>query len=299
MKTDIQVNGYLGVDFSSPGLEKAGFIRACRALRQSGTDRFLPTLITSSRETYRRNLALIAKTIAEEGMEDWLPGIHLEGPFLSEEEGYRGAHSREWISPADSGYLEQLTEWADGKIKLLTMAAEKEGAARLCEQARGQCIAVALGHQNANSSQLDELHDAGARLLTHLGNALPPTIDRHRNTFLDALADDRYLASIITDGHHLPHALLKVILRSKGPERLIVVSDQAPIAGMPPGNYDTLGNKVRLEENGYLHNPEKGHMVGSSATLSDCIDHLRVNRLASKEEIQRMTEDNPSQLLKL
>ena len=111
-------------------------------------------------------------------------------------------------------------------------------------------------------------------------------------------ADDLY-ASIITDGHHLPPEVIKVITRAKGVGRLLVVSDSSTLAGMPPGEYDTLGNKCVLEESGKLHNPDKNCLVGSSATMLECMNHLASLRVLEIEEMLAVGFGNPIQLLGL
>jgi N-acetylglucosamine-6-phosphate deacetylase len=193
--------------------------------------------------------------------------------------------------------LDRLITWADGKIKLLTLAAELEGAAELTAYARSRGIVVSLGHQMASEQQLRKLARAGATALTHLGNGVPAMICRHRNPIWAGLANDALAATIIADGHHLPPALLKTIIRTKGAERCIVISDATALAGMPPGEYDSMGDRVVLEENGLIHNPATGYMVGSSATLLHCVNHLASLDLVSLRELVAVAFDNPLKLI--
>ena len=232
---DLQVNGFHGVDFSSVDLDETAFADACRAMVEAGTTAFLPTLITCPAEVYARNLPIIAKAMEMPELEHRLLGIHLEGPFLSPQEGARGAHTAQWMKAPDTDLLDQLMNWANGKIKLLTLAADLEGAAELTHYATRRGITVALGHHMANEQQLDDLAEAGAAALTHLGNGIPATIGRHENPLWAGLANDELVATIIADSHHLPPALLKTIIRAKGPERCIVISDASPLAGLEPG----------------------------------------------------------------
>src|SRR5512143_1911214 len=94
---DLQVNGYKGVDFSGDHLTEEDFARACRQLLDAGTTAFLPTLITSAAEVYAHNLPLITKVLRQEEFQGRVLGIHLEGPFISTEDGARGAHSTQWV----------------------------------------------------------------------------------------------------------------------------------------------------------------------------------------------------------
>ncbi|MDZ7718295.1 MAG: hypothetical protein U5K72_05680 [Balneolaceae bacterium] len=296
---DLQVNGYKGVDFSSSDLTVERFQFACWELIKQGTILFLPTIISSSEEIYQQNLKLISEVIEETDLKNYIPGIHLEGPFISDVDGARGAHNPKWIKKPDSYFLDQLVEWSGGKIKLLTIAAELDGADELCRHATDLGIKVSLGHQMASQADLQRLSDSGASLLTHLGNGIPQIIDRHDNPIWAGLANDDLTAMIITDGHHLPPSLIKTILKVKGASNTIIVSDASPIAGLSPGNYSTLGNKVILKESGRLYNPETGYLVGSSSTMIDCMNYLHSLQLLNKKELLDVGFFNPLRFLKM
>ena len=296
---DLQVNGCLGVDFSSPDLTEADCRRACHAMLHSGTAAFLPTLITSPLEVYARNLPLLARLLDEPEFKGRLLGLHLEGPFISAQPGAVGAHDPQWVRPPDEGVLAQLLDWGGGHVRLLTLAAELDGAERLARLAVTRGAIVAIGHTLAAPDDLDRLYQAGASLLTHLGNGLPGLLPKFANPLWAGLADDRYLASFIGDGHHIPDGILKAFLRVKGLPRAIIVSDAASVAGLPPGDYSTLGNQAILEPSGRLHNPAKGCLVGSSYTLLRCINHLLAARLASLDDCLALGFANPLRLLNL
>jgi len=296
---DLQVNGYKGVDFSGAGLTQDDLIRACRQLLEAGTTAFLPTMITSLPEDYEHNLAIMANMLELEEFRGRLLGVHLEGPFISPEEGACGAHNPQWTTEPDIDYLEQLIDWAGVKVKLLTIAAELEGAEELARYAVKQGIAVSLGHQMADEKDLERLSRAGAVSLTHLGNGVPMVLNRHHNPIWAGLAADELSAMIITDGHHLPPSVLKTIIRTKGPHRCIVISDASSLAGLPPGRYETLGHKVILEKTGRLYDPATGYMVGSSATMLQCMNYLASLNLVSIDELIAMGFYNPLKLIGL
>ncbi|UCG47282.1 MAG: amidohydrolase family protein [Phycisphaerales bacterium] len=296
---DLQVNGYKGVDFSGPALTEEDFVGACRAMLDSGTTAFLPTIITSPQDVYERNLAIMAKALRMPEFRGRLLGIHVEGPFISPQEGARGAHNADWIREPDVEYLEWLISRADGRIKLLTIAAEPDGAEQLARYAITRGVTVALGHQMAGDRDLERLSRAGAAAVTHLGNAVPAVLPRHDNPIWPALANDNLLATIITDGHHLPDSVIKTIVRAKGPDRCIVISDASPVAGLPAGRHRTLGHNVILEESGRLFDPETGYLCGSSATMLDCMNHLASLDLVTSEQLAAMGFDNPLRLTDL
>ncbi|MCH9021806.1 MAG: hypothetical protein IID32_03475 [Planctomycetes bacterium] len=294
---DLQVNGFEGVDFSSPKLSEEDFVRSCRAIGKTGTGAFLATMITSPLDVYRRNLPLMAQVMEREDFQGRLLGFHLEGPFLNPQDGAIGAHNPDWVCVCDRSYLKQLNEWAEGKIRLITIAADVEGAEELCGYAVEHGITVSLGHHLAGTEELDRLVRAGATALTHLGNALPKEISRHENPLLAGLAHDSLCAMFISDGHHVPPAFFKTIIRTKGVARCIVVSDVAPIGGFAPGRYQTLGNEVVLDESGRLYNPKTGYMVGSSRTLLECMNVLAALDLAPPEALVAMASVNPLKLI--
>ncbi len=294
---DLQVNGFLGVDFSSPTLTEADFVRACRALLARGTAAFLPTLITSPRDTYARNLPLMAEVMVRAEFRGRLLGFHLEGPFISREPGVVGAHNPAYVCDPDVALLEQLLDWAGGQVRLLTLAAELPGADDLARCAVERGIAVSVGHSFFTTADLDRLAQAGATALTHLGNGLPNMLPRHDNPLWVGLAHDAYTAMVIADGHHLPAPVLKTAVRVKGADRLIVVSDASPVAGLPPGHYRFLGNDAILEPSGRFHNPEKQCLVGSAATLAQCMAHLASLGELTAEALDQVGRINPLRLI--
>jgi len=296
---DLQVNGYKGVNFSDINLTRDDFVLACRGVFEAGTTAFLPTIITSPKEVYEHNLPLIAAVLQEDEFRGRLLGIHIEGPFISPQDGTRGVHDEQRISKPDVNYLSQLINWADGKIKLLTIAAEPDGAEKLTRYAVGRGIAVSLGHQMATEADLSRLVRAGAVALTHLGNGVPAMLCRHQNPIWAGLGNDDLVAMIITDGHHLPPSILKTIVRTKSPQRCVVVSDAVSLAGLQAGRYELLGHQVVLEKNGLLHDLTTGYMAGSSATMLQCMNHLASLDLVDCEQLFAMGFDNPLALIGL
>ncbi|MEQ9438954.1 MAG: amidohydrolase family protein [Cyclobacteriaceae bacterium] len=294
---DLQVNGYKGISFSDLALTEERFVFACKELIQRGTVAFLPTIITASQDIYKKNLMLIAKAMRRDDLKNHILGIHVEGPFISLVDGARGAHNTAWVRKPDRAFLGKLQKWADGNIKLLTMAAELEGADELCRYGVDLGMTVSLGHQMASEADLQRLVTSGARALTHLGNGLPKDLPRHENPLWAGIANDDLVAMVIADGHHVPAGILKTMIRAKGIDKVIVVSDAAPIADLPPGRYNTLGNDVVLDASGIVYNPDTGYFVGSASTMLDCMNFLASLQLLTLEELLQLGFYNPLQLL--
>ena len=294
---DLQINGFMGVDFSAPDLTEDQFLKTAEHIFESGTSLFLPTLVTSSREVYLRNLGIMHQAAETHGLLEQIPGAHLEGPFISPKPGAVGAHIPEYVIPPDAAFFDEILDRSGGYVKLLTVAAEIPGMDSFISHAVSRGVAVSCGHQLAGSGDLRRAAKAGATLLTHLGNGCPNLIDRHRNMIWAGMACDELTAMIIADGHHLPVELIKCIFRTKGPDRVVVTSDAAPIAGFPPGRYFCWNNDAVLEPDGLFHNPEKGCLVGSSASLKNCADHLRTLDFLTEEDIVKMTCTNPRKMI--
>jgi N-acetylglucosamine-6-phosphate deacetylase len=294
---DLQVNGCMGVDFSSPALTADEFLRAAGFVLESGTAVFLPTLITSPPEVYRRNLRLIRETVERHGLAAQIPGVHLEGPLLSAAPGAVGAHDPALVQVPVPEAVEALLDLAPGFIRLVTLAAEVPGATEAIRLLRSRGVAVSLGHHMASAAQVSAAADAGARALTHLGNGVPGVLPRHENPIWAGLAEDRLSAMIIPDGHHLPEAVIRVICRVKGAERTIVTSDSSPATGCAPGRCRVLGNDAILEPGGRLYNPATGYLVGSAVLLPECMRYLDSLGVFTEAELDKVGRDNALKLI--
>jgi N-acetylglucosamine-6-phosphate deacetylase len=294
---DLQVNGYLGIDFSQPGLTLEGVRKVTKTLVQRGTVAYCPTVITSSHETYEQNLPILAKAMTKPDLSPHLLGIHLEGPFISPKDGARGAHSLDHVCIPDSSRLERLLDLSEGQVSILTVAPELIGAEALIRYASDRDIEIFLGHHLADANAIRRACEAGATASTHLGNGIPNQLPRHTNPIWDQLAEIDLNALLITDGHHLPDSFIRVVSRVKAPEKMVVTSDSAPVAGYPPGRYQTLGQDVVLEESGRLWNPVGNHLVGSSANMLECMNYLAGLKIMSEADLCQVGYHNPLALI--
>jgi len=274
-------------------------------LADSGCIAFLPTLITSSRHAYATILPRFAALIREPEFRPNLLGLHLEGPFISSEPGAVGAHDANHVVPASVEAFQEMQEWAQGNIRLLTIAAEVPNAAELCRYCAANGTAVSLGHQMATIEQIEALAGAGATLGTHVANGIPNMIHRHHNAIWGLLAEDCITAMLITDGHHLPYHILKAMIRAKGPDKVIVTSDIVSVGGLAPGDYSgaaiglAAGETVRLEPTGKLHMPSRECLAGSGSTMLQCMDHLRAMGVLGERELWQVGFGNPLRALGL
>ena len=293
---DLQINGYKGIDFSDPALTEDQFLTTAEHILNSGTALFLPTIVTSPREVYMRKPALIRHAAESHGLLKHIPGLHLEGPFISPKPGAVGAHRPSCVREPDCGFFDEIMASCGNYVKLLTVAPEVPGMDELISHASAKGVVVSCGHQLAGAEDLDRAVKAGAKLLTHLGNGCPNLINRHNNMIWAGMACDDLTAMIITDGQHLPKELIKCIIRCKGVDRVIVTSDAVSVAGLPPGRYPCWENDAVLEPNGRFHNPVKGCLIGSTFCVRQCAEFL-ASLGYSEEDIDRMTITNPLKMI--
>ena len=287
---DLQVNGFAGVDFGDPALTPEQVLHAVEAIGQTGVTRFLPTLITSSLETF----AACARTLVRE-KHPAIAGLHMEGPYISPEDGPRGAHSRAFVRDADVDDFRRRQGAADGRIRLLTVAPEAPGVLRVIEHAAGSGVRVAIGHTGATGAQVADAVSAGATLSTHLGNGCAQMLPRHPNVIWEQLAADRLMASFIVDGHHLPSATVKSMIRAKTPGRSLLVTDAIAAAGMPPGRYKLGGQEVELSPKGRVAVPGAPNLAGSALRLDVAIGNTVRFTGLSLEDVAPMASTRPAE----
>ncbi|MCL4482548.1 MAG: N-acetylglucosamine-6-phosphate deacetylase [Bacteroidetes bacterium] len=271
---DNQVNGYAGVDFSGDQLSVADIVKATRSLWKSGVTSYLPTLITNSPENLIRNFRILASALSKKEVALSVPGFHLEGPYLSKLEGFRGCHREDQLTIPDLEQFVSFQKAAEGWIVQLTLAPELPGAIELIRFCKENRIIPAIGHSNANSKEIDEACDCGAKLSTHLGNGCANLIHRHQNPIWPQLANEQLIPTVIADGHHLLPEELKVFLKVKGADRLILTSDITYLAGMPAGRYYFGGADVILTEEGMLKSADQDCLAGASLPLLKGVENM-------------------------
>ncbi|MFZ5828694.1 MAG: N-acetylglucosamine-6-phosphate deacetylase [Planctomycetota bacterium] len=296
---DLQVNGYGGREFSSGDLTADDVKRIAQAMGRLGATRFLATVTTENETVLGHALATITaacETDAATGRR--IAGVHLEGPFISPEDGPRGAHPRAHCRLPNIGEFERLQAVARGRIRLLTLAPELPGALRLIEAATEAGVAVAIGHTAAHAAEIHAAVEAGARLSTHLGNGAHPMLPRHPNYIWHQLSDDRLWASLIADGHHVPGEVLRCFVRAKSPSRCVLISDLSGQAGQPPGRYPGGLCEVEILESGKLVIAGQSELLaGATAPLATGIARVMYDVQVPLAEAVDMASIRPARLL--
>lgn len=300
---DVQVNGYGGFNFNHASWSKGETHadaprRIAESLWKSGTAMACPTVVTNSREGMIESLRALSQAIQQDKvLDNTFPAFHVEGPYISSEEGLRGAHPPEHTRDPDWGEFQEFQEAANGRIKILTLAPEREGALKFIEKASAAGIVISMGHTGASPQQIHDAVQAGARMSTHLGNGSQNMIQRHSNYFFEQLANDDLTTCIIPDGHHLPMELVKIITRVKPKEKLVLVSDAVALGGLPAGIYDEGRHEVL--PTGKVVLAGTPYLAGAGHLLDHCIANVLRWDVLSNQGIACAAATNPAQILGL
>jgi N-acetylglucosamine-6-phosphate deacetylase len=296
--TDLQVNGYAGIDFNDEALTPDALDHALEVMRRANVTTCLPTLITAAEPILTARLAALDAAVAASRLgPEMVPGFHLEGPFLNPTPGYAGCHPPEAMVPPDPAILETLAGSLRRPILLLTLAPERPNAFALIAWARQHGMVVAMGHTAADHAITERATDAGVTLSTHLGNALPQPQPKFLNPLMAQLAQDGLHASFIADGIHIPPHALKVLLRAKTPGRSILVTDATSAAAAPPGLYRFAGMTIEHTPDGSVRVPGTPTLAGSALTLDRAVRNIVAWGLADAATAVAMASTTPNALL--
>ncbi|MBD0777553.1 N-acetylglucosamine-6-phosphate deacetylase [Maribacter sp. ANRC-HE7] len=295
---DVQINGYMGVDFSGPGLTVEDIRKATKALWKVGVTSYFPTIITSDINRIKENFAVLAAARKDPEIGPSIPGFHLEGPYISPVAGFRGAHLEKYIKNPDWEEFQEIQKAAENGIVIITMAPELEGAIPFIKKCTESGVVVSLGHHNGSAIQVKNAVDAGAKMATHLGNGCANEINRHHNPLWPQLSDDRITTSIITDGFHLTREEVRSFYKVKGPNKTILVSDALDLAGLPPGEYIRGERKLLLTPN-VVKLPKENVLAGAASPISKCLGVMMEYTQCSLPEAIQMASTNPAEMFSM
>jgi len=296
---DLQVNGYAGVDFNADGLTADDLHAACERLRADGVAGILATVITDDLDAMTSRIRRIAElrdadTLAAEVIH----GIHVEGPFLNDRDGFVGAHPPAAVRDADVDAAKRLLDAGGGLIRIVTLAPERDADMGVTRFLVDAGVRVAAGHTDAGLDELRAAIDAGLSMFTHVGNGCPMTLHRHDNIIQRVLSlSDRLWLTFIADGAHVPYPALGNYLRCAGLERCIVVTDAIAAAGLGPGRYTLGPQTVEIGDDGVAWAPDRSHFVGSAATMGGVLAGLREQLGLTDDQLALLTQQNPATVL--
>jgi len=286
---DLHMHGRAGVDAlaSDPGVVR----KIAAALPETGVTGFLAGLISAPLDDLRAALQAISRAGDFPGAR--LLGVHLEGPYLNPD--YKGAHPREYLrEPADGAYRDLVSEFP-ALIRAVTVAPELPGGMEMIAWLRERGIVVWLGHSGATYEQAEAAIAAGARVITHTFNAMVPFRHREPGLVGAALTDDRVYAEVIADLIHVHPATIRLVVRAKGPSRVMLVTDSMAGAGLPDGRYRLGDHEVTVR--GGEARLEDGTLAGSTLRLDRAVANTLEAAGLSFPQALPMVTANPAQVL--
>jgi N-acetylglucosamine-6-phosphate deacetylase len=299
---DIHIHGAVGYDLMEATPEAVAAVG--KYLARHGTTSYAATTVAASLErtlNAAKGLGeIIRASNSSHVVSDKISGaqpvcIHLEGPFLNVKR--RGAHPASQIQKPSTELLAKFLDAADGTVRILTLAPELEGALTVLEYARSKGLKVGIGHSNATYEEAMSAIEAGATHAVHCFNAMRPFLHRDAGIIGAVLTDDRVSAELICDGIHVEPTAIRVLVRQKGVERLILVSDSLSGAGMPDGNY-RLGNFTVHVAGGVCRTVE-GSLAGSTIMLDAALRNLSAYTGLSYKDCLPSITSNPARILGL
>ena len=297
---DIQVNGYAGVDFQRDNLTVDDLLKAARTLRDDGCPRILLTLITDEwPRLMARLLHLRQLRAASVELQRAIAGWHVEGPFLSAEPGFHGAHNPALMCDPTPAHLREVRAITGDDPLLLTLAPERHGALAAIKLAVALGIKLSLGHTNAPADTMRAAVAAGATGFTHLGNALPQQLDRHDNVLWRVFETPGLMAGLIPDTQHVSPALFRTLHRVLAPEAIYYTTDAMAAAGALPGRY-TIGTlELEVGADQIVRLPGQTNFAGSALRPIEGV--FRAARMLGKSwrEVWPHFSERPARLMGL
>jgi N-acetylglucosamine-6-phosphate deacetylase len=259
---DIHIHGGFGIDFMTSAASELEVL--CRRLEGEGYEGFLATTVTASSDA-------VLAAISNLPDEQMILGFHLEGPFVSPQ--YPGAQPPQFIVEPPVGKSEWDPVFDHPRLRLVTLAPEVPNALELVSRLMGRGVIVSMGHTNATFDETRRGFEFGASHATHTFNAMRPFHHREAGTVGYVLQNDAVLCELIYDRHHVSREAAALLLRCKGSDGIVAVSDGTMAAGMPPGTrFEMWGLKCEVGRGEVRL--ENGTLAGSAITLYDAFKNL-------------------------
>jgi len=266
---DIHVHGCEGAnafDGSPQSLKAMAY-----NLAKHGVTAFLPTAGTLPKDMLIKIASTVSEVMASDYVGAEISGLNIEGPFLNPEK--KGAMIVGFMRKPNIEEAREILEASKGSLKIMTIAPELEGALEIIRWLALHNVVPSIGHSNASYEEAVNAINNGARLVTHLFNAMRSFHHRDPGVIGAALAREDVLVEIIADGIHVDPSAVKFVINAKGADRVIIVSDATPLAGLPDGEYTFPGFPKITVKNGKATLPD-GTIAGSTLTLDEALKNL-------------------------
>ena len=287
---DLQINGAFGFDFTS---HPDSIWQVAERLPEFGITTFLPTIITSPLGGMENALQVWKNNKPAGYRGAYLPGLHLEGPFLSPNK--KGVHSEGLFQLADPRLVQ---EWSpQNGVRMVTIAPEIPGAINLIITLTQRGILMSAGHSLADAHQARAGFGAGIRYATHLFNAMTPIHHREPGLVMVILEQEEISFGMIVDGLHVAPELVRLAWRYQGNRRLTLVSDASAALGMPAGTYQLGNNEIQVD--GFSARLADGTLAGSTLSPLKALQNLQSFTRCSFHEALACWTANPARVLGL
>jgi N-acetylglucosamine-6-phosphate deacetylase len=282
---DLHCHGGGGASYGS---DDAG--RAAAFHLWHGTTTTLASLVSGPPDVLEEQVSRLA-ALTRDGL---VAGTHLEGPFLARTRC--GAHDPTVLRDPSLAEIDRLTAAAGGTLRMMTLAPERAGALDAIARLTTAGVVAAIGHTEATYEQTRAAIAAGARVATHIGNAMPPVHHRMPGPVLALLEDDRVACELINDGIHLHPAFVTDVRRRAGAERVVLITDAIAAAGTGDGEFRVGAVAVRVS-GGAARVEATGVLAGSTLTLGEAFRRAVTEGGFSIPEAVRATSTTAARLL--
>lgn len=290
---DLHLHGAGGRDVMDGTCEAIDVISRIHA--RYGTTGFLATTLTAPVEKITDALLAVKEVIARGTWGARVLGVHLEGPFINP--AWKGAQDAKWILKPNIEILESFLHKAGNIIKIITLAPEIPGALELADYARKRGIILSIGHSDASYEQARAAFMTGFTHATHLFNAMKGLHHREPGIAGSILLEKGVTAELIADGVHIHPAVLKLVVKVKGLDKIVLVTDSMRATGMPDGNYSLGGLEVKVSGNEARF--ADGTLAGSNLTMNRAVDYMVNNIGLTLPEAAKLASTNPAKILGL
>ena len=288
---DLHTHGAVGVDVN--GATAADLEKISLFMAGNGTTAWQASILTDTQEQTEWCIRQMGEYVKGEQRGAELLGIHLEGPFLARE--YKGAMPEHLLQSNNLPLVRHYQELAEGSIRYLTLSPELPGAVEMIPALKELGITVAIGHSGATYDQAMAAVSAGAMAVTHMGNAMRLLHQHEPAIFGAALESDLY-CEVICDGRHLHPGTVRILLKAKGLDRVVAITDSIMAAGLPDGRYHLGVNDVVVEK-GDAKLASDGTRAGSTLTQDTALRNLLAYTGRPLEEILPLLTENPARLV--
>ncbi|EIV99375.1 N-acetylglucosamine-6-phosphate deacetylase [Thermoanaerobacter siderophilus] len=265
---DIHIHGGVGYDTMDATYEALNAISI--HLAKHGVTSFCPTTMTMDVPYILNALKNINETMKKGTRGAQILGTYVEGPFISKE--HKGAQDEKYIIQPDRELFDKFLEISGGNIKVIALAPEKDPDGSFAEHVTKKGVKVSLGHTNATYEEMRNGVDHGATIAVHTYNGMKGLHHREPGALGEVFLDDRLYSELICDFIHSHPAAVKILLKIKGTDRVVLISDAMAACGLGDGEYSLGGQKVYVK-NGEAR-LENGTLAGSTLTLDKAVANI-------------------------